>query len=53
MPNGIVPKPPKPGFVSFGAIDVGGYLVFWTLVDNAERKIGHPGDDSWRIKNRD
>jgi len=25
MPSGIVPKPPKPGFVSFGAIDVGGY----------------------------
>ena len=28
MPSGIVPKPPKPGFVSFGAIDVGVILVF-------------------------
>jgi len=25
MPSGIVPKPPKPGFVSFGAIDLGDY----------------------------
>ena len=28
MPSGIVPKPPKPVFVSFGAIDVGVIWVF-------------------------
>jgi len=28
MPSGIVPKPPKPGFVSFGAIDVGAVWNF-------------------------
>jgi hypothetical protein len=29
MPSGIVPKSPKPGFVSFGAIDVGVIWSFW------------------------
>lgn len=28
MPTGIVPKSLKPGFVSYGAIDVGGIWVF-------------------------
>jgi hypothetical protein len=28
IPSGIVPKPPKPGFVNFGAIDVGGFGAF-------------------------
>ena len=28
MPSGIVPKPPKPGFVSFGAIDAEAIWVF-------------------------
>ena len=29
MPSSIVPKPPKPGFVSFGAIDL---AVIWSFV---------------------
>ena len=32
MPSGIVPKPPKPGFVSFGAIQVGVVWIFFSDV---------------------